>query len=384
MVIVRTSTVEMLQTSGEALSSTLPNDPEVPVIPPNEGSQLTCDISTFFEAQRDSEREMDSVGPNVKTRGDSVRFNFLELSFKELELSDQACLEPILRAYPQPLTGFTFASLAAWNTSFRYAFHLNERSTQLIFSFQNPKTGERHLLQPIGHNSEEALEALLDAGQRLPYPLKIVGVSQPFLDVHPSVARDFGCEEVRESANYIYRTEDLAQLAGKRFSKKRNLIAQARKLYEWQVEPLDVSHIETCRALVRQIVREEATEIDDSLQREMAALDFTLQNFSMLGQQGTIIRVGEVLAAFSIWETNGEDMVIVHFERALRRFKGLYQVVNQETAKCIEALGIPLINREEDLGEPGLRQAKLSYQPFRLHPSLTLTLRLDASERSFY
>jgi hypothetical protein len=327
------------------------------------------------------------VGPNVKVKleGEGHRFEFLGLAFKGLEISDQPLLEPLLRANPQPLTGFTFAALAAWNTSFRYAFHLDARLGQLILTFANPKTGERHLLQPIGRISDEATAALLEASRALPYPLRIVGVSPPFLDAHPRIARDFACDESRESANYLYRTEDLAHLVGKRFSKKRNLLAQARKLYEWQIEPLTaLQQAEACRALVQRILDEEAPEIDDSLERELAALDFTLRHFGTLGQRGTIVRVGEELAAFSIWEANGSAMAIVHFERALRRFKGLYQVVNQEAARSIEALGIPLINREEDLGEPGLRQAKLSYQPTQLQPSLSLTLRPCAEESPLY
>jgi uncharacterized protein len=63
------------------------------------------------------------------------------------------------------------------------------------------------------------------------------------------------------------------------------------------------------------------------------------------------------------------------FERARRSVKGLYQVINRETARVIAAQGFALINREEDLGDPGLRQAKLSYHPSRLEMKHTLTLR---------
>ena len=311
-------------------------------------------------------------------------FNFLGLSFKALELSDRELVEPILRAHPQPLTGFTFASLAAWNSSFHYAFHLDEARARLVLSFGNPRTNERHLLQPIGRISDTDTAALLEAGKALAYPLRIVGVSPPFLEAHPAIARDFACEQSRESANYVYRTEDLAHLRGKRLSKKRNLIAQARRLYAWQVRPLDAGMTEACRALVQKIVAEESPVVDDSLEREMAALDFTLRHFEALDQRGIALLIDGELAAFAIFEVVGGQMAIIHFERALRRFKGLYQVVNQQTAQAIEALGVPLINREEDLGEPGLRQAKLSYQPLRLEPSLMLTLRPMGGEGLAY
>ena len=66
---------------------------------------------------------------------------------------------------------------------------------------------------------------------------------------------------------------------------------------------------------------------------------------------------------------------LVLFERALRNEKGLYQVINWETARAIAAQGLTFINREEDLGDPGLRRAKLSYHPVRLEAKHTLTLR---------
>ncbi|MBQ4334030.1 MAG: DUF2156 domain-containing protein, partial [Myxococcaceae bacterium] len=109
-----------------------------------------------------------------------------------------------------------------------------------------------------------------------------------------------------------------------------------------------------------------------------------LRHFEALDQRGIALLIDGELAAFAIFEVVGGQMAIIHFERALRRFKGLYQVVNQQTALAVEALGVPLINREEDLGEPGLRQAKLSYQPLRLEPSLMLTLRPVGGEGLVY
>jgi uncharacterized protein len=74
----------------------------------------------------------------------------------------------------------------------------------------------------------------------------------------------------------------------------------------------------------------------------------------------------------------GPSTAVVLFERARRSEKGLYQVINQETARAIAAHGFTVINREEDLGDAGLRQAKLSYHPTALEMKHTLTLRESA------
>ena len=80
-------------------------------------------------------------------------------------------------------------------------------------------------------------------------------------------------------------------------------------------------------------------------------------------------------SAFSIFDRLGPSTAVVYFERALRSRKGLYQVVNQETARVLVRQGYDFINREEDLGDPGLRQAKESYSPLRLELAYTMTLK---------
>jgi hypothetical protein len=87
-----------------------------------------------------------------------------------------------------------------------------------------------------------------------------------------------------------------------------------------------------------------------------------------------MIRVGGEPVAFSIFERQNLDTAVVHFEKALREFKGLYQMINRETARAIAAAGYHLINREEDLNRPGLRQAKLSYFPLEIYPMFDLML----------
>lgn len=307
---------------------------------------------------------------------DSRSFRFLGLDFHPLTLAHRPLLEPLLLRHPQPLAGFSFASLACWSGAYRYAFHADADGRFLLLTAVLPESHQRHLLQPVGCVDSDALERLTDAARALPYPLRILGCGEAFLGAHSQFAAAFTAVPSRDMANYVYAADDLAGLRGKRFSKKRNLIAQAKKSYAWQTAPLDESQMAECARLVRQIADEDHAEgRDESWRMEMDALEFALAHFGELPQQGTAIRIDGELAAFALWEPSGGGMAIVHFERALRRFKGLYQVVNQETARAIRQAGFTLINREEDVGNPGLRQAKESYFPLRLQPSITLTLK---------
>jgi hypothetical protein len=115
----------------------------------------------------------------------------------------------------------------------------------------------------------------------------------------------------------------------------------------------------------------------------LGALECTLRHFDDFGQQGLLISVNGRAVAFSIYEPISPTTIAVHFERALRSYKGLYQVVNWETAKVAAVQGYEFINREEDLGDAGLRKAKMSYNPIEIVPAYELTFRNRAPANPF-
>jgi uncharacterized protein len=233
-------------------------------------------------------------------------------------------------------------------------------------------------LQPIGSLSDSMLQMLESKAADLSYPLKIIGVSDGFLRAHPNLSGSFSILEDRAVSNYLYSAEALAKLPGRKYSKKRNLLSQANGLYRWVCEPLHSGIIDRCFSVLNSIVEEESPQVEGMLKRELAALDCTLRHFDDLNQKGLVISVEGRPVAFSIYEAISSSTVAIHFERALRSYKGLYQVINLETAKVIAAEGFQTINREEDLGDPGLRDAKISYHPIEIAPAYELTRQVKS------
>jgi hypothetical protein len=303
-----------------------------------------------------------------------MRHTFLGLPFESLDLSQRAFLAAFLDLHPQPLSGYTFATLATWDPFFEYFWSFPENGTILISCLLMPDK-RRHFMQPLGIFSEALQESLIREALTLPYPLRIVGVSEEFLVQAAGFVKYFNVVEDAAAANYIYRTEHLSRLPGRKYAKKRNLISQAQSLYTWTTEPLTDASIDSCFDVLRRIQEEENPAVDANLELELASLNRTLQFWSELRQQGILLKVWGEPAAFSIFEAINPQSVAVHFERALRCYKGLYQVINCETARVIEEQGFEFINREEDLGSPGLRDAKRSYAPIQLLPAFELTLK---------
>ena len=303
-----------------------------------------------------------------------MQSSFLGYEFRPIELDQRQLLSSFLARHPQPLSGFTFAALATWRSIFEYGWVFAEAETLLISCILEPDR-RRHLMQPVGSLSSVVQDKLLQGAASLPYPLRIVGVGEGFLEENADFVSRFSVFEDFAASNYIYLADNLAKLPGRRYAKKRNLLAQAQGLYSWTREPLAGANSDACFDVLNSIQEAEQPEIDTNLQQELIALDYTLRNFDGLGQKGLLLKVNERPVAFSIYEAISPTTAAIHFERALRSYKGLYQVINWETAQVIAGQGYEFINREEDLGSPGLRDAKRSYNPIKLIPAYELTFK---------
>ena len=164
---------------------------------------------------------------------------FLGHHFQLVRLEDKAVMQDYLRRYPQRVSGYSFASLAAWAEPYGVMW---SRVTPecLLLSRTLGEDGERHLLQPIGQPSIACCADLLAEAARLPYRLKMVYVAKSYIEQNREFCGRFTAEEDRGGANYIYLARDLAELPGGNYAKKRNLVAQFLTLYpNWEAVPRD-------------------------------------------------------------------------------------------------------------------------------------------------
>lgn len=300
--------------------------------------------------------------------------SLFKLSFKPIELSHKNVVEPLLIADVPIISGFTFASLMMWKQIFQYEWTLFHDKT-LIISGSIPNQNNRYILQPVGPFTKECKELLLTEMAKLDYQMVIYGVSDRFIKLNPEFISHFEIKNDTGFANYIYSAEDLAFLSGRKYAKKRNLISQADGSYQWTASPMKDTCLPECIKLLHQIAYDDQIENDQSLMNEKVALDYTLHHFKELNQKGIVIKVNDKPIAFSIYEELNSTTVDVHFEKADRNYKGVYQLINRETSRVAYESGYQFINREEDLNLPGLRKAKESYYPVELRPAYQLAFK---------
>jgi hypothetical protein len=180
-------------------------------------------------------------------------------------------------------------------------------------------------------------------------------------------------ESTRDHYDYVYLRDDLVQLAGNKYRTKRNHINRINRNYSFIFEPLADFHLDACLELQSNWCEIRRCDEDLSLLGEWEAIREAMNNFTSLGLQGGVITIGGKVEAFSVGEMLNDATAVVHIEKANPEIAELYTVVNQQCAeKCWG--DVPYINREQDLGMPGLREAKLSYHPHHLVEKYRITL----------
>lgn len=288
-----------------------------------------------------------------------------DVNFKIIELSDKEVINAYLhKDCSACLASFSFANLVGWQKLYNSTFAIANET--LLIQFTDLEDQKRHLMQPLGVFPKELQERLYEYIKSLDYELHIYGVSDRFLSAHPDFAAKFEKTSHRDMDNYIYLAEDLALLKGKNYQPKRNLISQLEKTYTWTAECISETTIPDCLEVLHKIYDNDPSVNGSTLKDELEALKLVLNNFNYLEQKGVLIKVDGVPASFSIFEYLNCNTCVVHYEKAMKQYKGLYQLINRETAKIINGMGCKYINREEDLGIEGLRKAKLSYHPIEL------------------
>jgi hypothetical protein len=166
--------------------------------------------------------------------------------------------------------------------------------------------------------------------------------------------------EDRDNFEYLYLRTDLAELPGKNFQKKRNLVNVFIKTYSMENTEKKFMNSETIKdALLVLDEWRKGKGLHGDYDSAKEALDLHCE----LGFAGLVFYVGKKPVGYCQGETlaNGKSFA-VHFEKAIDGYKGIYQYINQEFAKSIPQ-SITFINREQDLGDEGLRQAKMTYRP---------------------
>ncbi len=186
--------------------------------------------------------------------------------------------------------------------------------------------------------------------------------SRDYIKSHPDIKDHYTIEPKRNVAEYLYLTEKMVALQGTKLHKKRNLISQFERKYQgYGIHKIDASHKDMICNFSKRLLNG-ISPLPNSLKNEYKAITRAMEYFDELGMEGLYIEINDELIAYSLFSPINAFTYDIHFEKANYAYKGAAQIINWESAKFLEGK-CKYLNREQDLGVKGLRQAKLSYEP---------------------
>lgn len=285
------------------------------------------------------------------------------LTFKTIELTDKDTIDSFLKQQNYRASDLCFTNLYSWGKKFDTQFATNPNWLFIRFKDNN---GRNAYLKPIGQgNLKEAIELLIEDHQQFDTCFRLRGLTQEMIaEIEEAMPNTFDYELNRSVSDYIYTTEKLIHLTGKKLQSKRNHINRFKRENEWKYKSLTGNQelVDECKEMLHKWMKINIEEKDPSLVYDDFATTIMLENFEYFGLKGGLICVNNEIAAFSIGERLTEDTFIVHVEKAFTTIHGAYNIINQKFIEN-EAAEFTYVNREEDMGIENLRQAKLSYQP---------------------
>lgn len=291
-----------------------------------------------------------------------VLFKMLTLDdFKPVTLADQAFFEHHYALYPQTHSVNTFTDMICWEHFMQYRYAYVNGNVILACSSE----GVTRFHPPIGPRDPELMCELIRLALE-------VSDDTPLMFIDPDTARwmreiepELELVPDMNHFEYVYRAFDLAKLPGKKYLKIRSQINRFRRNYRHTIEPITPGNREEVREFLEEWCESKRCEDDLVLAHEIEAVFYAIEHFTELPLKGLLIRVGSHVGAISLFERLNANTELIHFEKGLAEYEGIYKVINAETAAAL-ASEVEYINRESDLGISGLRKAKLRYRPHHM------------------
>ena len=289
------------------------------------------------------------------------------LDLQEISLEKKEEINRYLRRRCSQNSEFTFTNLFMWRKSYDIRYVILD---DMLCIMPRHIGGPRSATFPIGfikedgseRNIKPVIETLIeDCKERGFQPLIRLydeRTMQKLLDTFPG---KFLISEDMNYFDYVYRVEDLINLSGKKYHAKKNHVNKFKSLYSWEYQSLSQGDVTECLELFDRWHENKGGEAL-GLDEEREAVQELFWNWSSLDVRGGCIRVDGKMVAFSVGEPLCGKTAVIHLEHADTNYQGAFAMINQQFLEH-EWQDFEYVNREEDMGIPGMRKVKESYRP---------------------
>lgn len=283
--------------------------------------------------------------------------------YHDIKLSDREWIAPLLREEDSLASMGCFGTMYLWGHAFGQ--QVARAGSRILARYE----GEKGIRFAFPFGSGPLGPVIMQMKQQAKccgVPLVITGMTEGQMQrLRAEFPTQFDITEHRDSADYVYDIEKLANLKGKKLQNKRNHCNRFEKEHpDWRFEPMERRHFSDCRALLSRW-EDNHRDGDDMQDAERVVVEQSFAHFETLGLEGGVLYADGELVAFTLGEPVGQHGFDTRLEKADAAVNGAYQMINREFARMLLSRHPELryINREEDMGHENLRKAKLSYHP---------------------
>lgn len=280
--------------------------------------------------------------------------------FKKPELDDRLWVNEIIKNKNVINCDAPFGTTYIWKDEYGTIICHFNNFYLVAYTFDE---GYIYFDYPIGDGDiKEAVDFMIAYAEEkgLKYSISASGDEQ-FETLRKILPAEFKEHSMRDNAEYIYLSEKLAYLRGRKYHSKRNHFSSFEKSYNYTIEPLGENNFKDALKVNDAWCIERGGHNGTGNISECCAIRTAFKYFDELGFSGMLLRVNGEPVAMTMGEEINKDCYVVHFEKAINGVNGAYTAINKLFSSTLT--DYKYINREEDMGIEGLRKAKLSYKP---------------------
>ncbi len=287
----------------------------------------------------------------------------MKFEIKPVTLDDKELFDRYFEQNNSINSEYTFTNMFMWQKSYNIRYALIE---DMLCIFSRHGSSAETVNFPLGDGDvKPVIKALFEYFEDLNQKPLIRLYGQADIDKLNNAFPDtFVLTMDRNSFDYVYKIEDLIELKGSAYHAKKNHINRFIANYpSYEYINITPDNINLCYDMFERWCEAKADTVP-GIDEQRLAVGKLFDNFTQLNVQGGGILVDGRMVAFSIGEplNRQESVVVIHLEHADTNFQGSFPLINQQFL-INQWSGFEYVNREEDMGLPGLRRAKKSYKP---------------------
>ena len=296
------------------------------------------------------------------------------LDFKPLQIADAPLIKPYFEYNKSRFCDYSVGGRVMWREFLQVEYCI--QNGVLYMKLRLPWNGATAFTMPLGPGSGDSITGLrniMETCKVNSIPLILSSISADciaMLEPHFTVTNRHSS---RDWFDYLYNADDMVTLHGKHFSGQRNHINKFKSLYpDYRYEVINDENIPKARLFLTDLFNRLGETDDIAVEEQEKTLE-VFDNHAEYGFTGGLIEVNGHIVSLAVGETVG-DTLFVHIEKGDTSYHGAYQMIVNEFARHNVTDGIKYINREEDVGDEGLRTSKLSYHPVALLEKFTVQI----------